>query len=119
MILVDTSVWIDHLHRTDRRLVELLERNGVATHPHVIGELALGTIRDRDVVLGLLDHLPALTMARESDVRRLVADTPLWGIGLSLVDAHLLATSLITPDCRLWTRDRRLAGEARTLAIAA
>lgn len=119
MILVDTSVWIDHLHRTDRRLVELLEKNVVATHPHVIGELALGAIRDRGTVMGLLDRLPSVTTARESDVRHLVDEVPLWGRGLSLVDAHLLAATRITRGSRLWTRDRRLADAARALGVAA
>lgn len=63
-------------------------------------------------------RLPAVTVAREIDVRRLVDGVPLWGRGLSLVDAHLLASTLITPGCRLWTRDRRLAAAARGLAVA-
>ncbi|MGI8523475.1 MAG: type II toxin-antitoxin system VapC family toxin [Nocardioides sp.] len=118
MILVDTSVWIDHLHGADRRLLDLLEKNAVATHPHVLGELALGTLQDRSAVLELLGRLPTVTVARESDVRRLVEDVPLWGRDLGLVDAHLLAATLITPGCRLWTRDRRLADAARGLAVA-
>lgn len=117
MILVDTSVWIDHLHRADQRLIELLKRNVVATHPHVIGELALGALRDRDALLGSLERLPKVTAARESDVRRLVEDVPLWGRGLTFVDAHLLAATLITPGCTLWTRDRRLADIARRLGV--
>jgi hypothetical protein len=118
VILVDTSVWIDHLHRGDQRLVELLERSLVAIHPHVIGELALGTLRDRAVVLGSLERLRRVTVARDSDVRRLVEDVPLWGKGLTLVDAHLLASTLVTPECLLWTRDRRLAAAARDLGVA-
>ena len=118
MILVDTSIWIDHLHRADRGLAEMLEKNVVGTHPAVIGELALGKIQDRSAVLTLLERLPGVAVARETEVRRLVEEAPLWGRGLSLVDAQLLASTLITPGSRLWTRDRRLAGAARGLAVA-
>jgi predicted nucleic acid-binding protein len=117
VILVDTSVWIDHLHRSDRRLVELLEANVVVTHPHVLGELALGTLRAREELLGAMAWLPGVKEARGVEVRRLVEDAPLWGRGLSLVDAHLLASTLITPGCRLWTRDKRLAAAARDLGV--
>lgn len=118
MILVDTSIWIDHLHRVEPELVELLAKNAVATHPHVIGELALGTLRDRRGVLGSLERLPIVTSAREGDVRRLVDDLPLRGRDLTLVDAQLLTSALITPDCALRTRDRRLADAARDLGAA-
>ncbi|HET9842142.1 MAG TPA: PIN domain-containing protein [Nocardioides sp.] len=118
MILVDTSVWIDHLHRADQELVESLGRGLVATHPHVIGELALGTLRDRNAVLGSMQRLLSVTVARDRDVRRLVEEVPLWGKGLTLVDAHLLAATMVTPGCVLWTRDRRLEAAARDLGVA-
>ena len=117
MILVDTSVWIDHLHRTDTRLVALLADAEVCVHPMIVGELALGSLRDRRTVLSLLDELPTLSVASHSEVRHLVEAHALFGRGLSLVDAHLLAALRITAGSGLWTRDRRLHAAATDLAV--
>ena len=119
MILVDTSVWIDHLHRSEVQLKSLLDRNAVVCHPMVMGELALGSIARRGVVLGLLSHLPRTTSATHDEVLALVSDRALHGRGLSLVDAHLLAAALLTPGTRIWTRDRRLLTAAAELDLAA
>ncbi|MEO8528928.1 MAG: PIN domain-containing protein [Pseudolysinimonas sp.] len=118
MILVDTSVWIDHLHRADPELVALLERNDVATHAMVIGELALGTIAKRDEFLGLLAALPAASEASHAEVVDFVSARRLYGRGLSLVDAHLLASAVLGESTLLWTRDRRLASAAADLGHA-
>jgi predicted nucleic acid-binding protein len=117
MILVDTSVWIDHLHRTVVGLSDLLVDGLVVGHPAVVGELALGSLRDRGTVLTLLDRLPRAQAATETEVRHLVEERALWGRGLGLVDAHLLASTLITPDCRLWSRDKRLRAAADQLGV--
>lgn len=117
MILVDTSVWIDHLHRVDPSLVALLERNDVVVHPMVIGELASGTISDRERFLGLLSALPEATEATHAEVLKFVAERKLHGKGLSLVDAYLLASAVLSPNTRLWTRDRRLAAAAADLGL--
>jgi predicted nucleic acid-binding protein len=119
MILVDTSIWIDHLHQAEPTLVALLERGAVCTHPMIIGELALGSLRDRSEVLSRLGDLPVITLATHPEVLRLVDVHSLYGIGLSLVDAHLLAGLRISPSDRLWTRDRRLAATAGRLGVAA
>jgi hypothetical protein len=113
MILVDTSVWIDHLHATDAELSVLLGETQVCTHPLVIGELALGSLRDRREILGLLSDLPTTPVATHAEVLSFVESQALHGIGLTLVDAHLLAALRLTPVDQLWTRDRRLrlAGE--------
>ena len=117
MILVDTSVWIDHLHRADDRLVALLTDAEVCVHPMVVGELALGSLRDRRTVMSLLDELPTLSVASHSEVRHFVEAHALFGRGLSLVDVHLLAALRITPGSGLWTRDRRLHAAATDLAV--
>jgi predicted nucleic acid-binding protein len=117
MILVDTSIWIDHLHRSDPELVSLLEQHEVATHPMVIGELALGALRDRAAVIGLLGGLLSVTAATDDEVLSFVASRQLYGRGLSLVDAHLLASALLTSSCVLWTRDKRLSGIAREFRV--
>lgn len=119
MILVDTSVWIDHLHKTDARLSELLGSARVVTHPFVVGELALGSIRRRSTVLEDFERLPRAVEARHADVRALLDERKLHGRGLTLVDAHLLGSALITAGCTLWTRDRQLAAAAAELGICA
>lgn len=117
MILIDTSVWIDHLHRADPHLVALLERNDVSIHPMVIGELALGAISDRTRFLGLLAALPASIEATHQEVLGFVTERRLHGKGLSLVDAHLLASLVLSERTLLWTRDRRLTDAARDLGL--
>jgi len=119
MILVDTSVWIDHFHRGDLELISLLERSLVLQHPMVIGELALGSLRDRQDVLGLLANLQSMPVATHAEVSRFVEVKVLYGQGLSLVGAHLLASTVLAPGARLWTRDKRLASAASRLGVAA
>ena len=119
MILVDTSIWIDHLHRTEPDLVAVLEEAEVCLHPMIIGELALGSLRDRSAILSMLADLPAVPVATHAEVLQLVESNALYGIGLSLVDAHLLAALRLTEATKLWTRDRRLHSAARRLGVAA
>ena len=115
MILVDTSVWIDHLHSSEPGLVKLLGNTEVVQHPMVIGELALGSLAKRTPVLDALSQLPEVTVASHAEVMHLVEKGRLYGQGLSLVDAHLLASVILTPGALLWTRDKRLrtASDAR------
>lgn len=113
MILVDTSVWIDHLHKPEPVLIKLLTLDDIACHPLVIEELALGAIEDRRMVLGLLGHLRGLAVATHAEVRELVDVRRLWGRGLGAVDVHLLASVLISPGSTLWSRDKRLTAAAR------
>lgn len=108
MILVDTSVWIDHLHRTEDALVELLSADAVGSHPLVLQELALGSIRRRHVVLDLLSNLYRFPAVAHDEVLHLIDSHRLWGRGVGVVDAHLMAAVLLTPGGRLWTRDKRL-----------
>ena len=108
MILVDTSVWIDHFHRGDDLLEELLRRDRVWTHELVLEELALGSMRRRDRVLGDLRALRLVNSIDLDEFLSFAASRRIWGKGLSVVDTHLLASTLITPGARLWTRDKRL-----------
>jgi predicted nucleic acid-binding protein len=119
MILVDTSVWIDHLHVGEPLLAELLEQTEVCRHPMVVAELALGTMRDRATVLGLLGNLPGVRLPAHDEVLGLVESSVLYGKGLSVVDAHLLAAARINDHVRLWTRDKRLRIEAERIHVAA
>ncbi len=118
MILVDTSVWIDHLHRSEPALVELLDGASVLQHPMVLGELALGSMRNREELLDSLTGLPSARIAAHDEVMRFIEQRQLYGGGLSLVDVHLLASVLLTSGARLWTRDKRLHAVAGSLGIA-
>jgi predicted nucleic acid-binding protein len=117
VILVDTSIWVDHLRTRDVRLIRLLERYEVLTHSIVLGELALGSISPRQVLLDSLAALPRGVEASHAEVRHLIESRRLYGRGIGLVDAQLLASAILTPDARLWTRDRRLGVVARDLNL--
>lgn len=119
MILVDTSVWIDHLRHGDPELAARLEAGETLSHPFVIGELALGNLRQRALVLGALSDLPAAVVASDAEVLALIERQPLYGLGIGYVDAHLLASALLTPDTTLWTRDARLGEAATRLGLTA
>jgi predicted nucleic acid-binding protein len=118
-ILADTSVWIDHFRRSDERLGALLARRAVVLHPFVLGELALGSdIKFRKVVDDLKD-LPRVTVPDHDELLEFILQSRLSGSGIGYVDAHLLASALLTPDTRLWTRDKKLRVVAERLQIAA
>lgn len=119
MILVDTSVWIDHLRSGDARLVDLLERGEVLSHPSVVGELGLGSLRQRAAIIESLQALPAAVVASDGEVMHLIDQQRLFGRGIGWVDAHLLASARLTPGARLWTGDKRLGALAQTLGVAA
>ena len=115
-MLVDTSVWVDHLRAGNEELVELLRAGEVACHPLVIGELACGAIGNRQTVLGLLSALPVLAKAQDAEVIEFIDRHRLMGKGLGLVDVHLLASSMLA-SVPLWTRDRTLAAAASRLGV--
>jgi hypothetical protein len=117
LVLVDTSVWVDHLRRGDPALAALLEAARVLCHPAIIGEIALGTLRDPGLI-DLLSELPGASVATDTEVLALVRGHGLAGTGIGWVDAQLLAATLLTPGARLWTRDRRLAAASLRLGIA-
>jgi predicted nucleic acid-binding protein len=108
VILVDTSIWIDHLHAAEARLVSLLADDEVGSHHLVIEELALGSIKQRDVVLGLLANLHQFPTVTHFEILHLVEHRRLWGRGLSAIDANLLGSVALEDGGRLWTRDKRL-----------
>ena len=118
MILVDTSIWIDHLRGGDNGLAAKLDAGQVLTHPLVIGELAMGDLRPRDVVLRSLTQLAQAVLARDGEVLAYVERLALHGRGIGYIDAHLLASTALSPDTQLWTRDRRLAEIAAELGLA-
>ena len=118
MILVDTSVWIDHLHDSEPTLSDVLARDEVACHPLVIQELALASLKDRDAVLASLGRLTRNPSLSHNELLLLAGTHALWGRGLSPVDAQLLGSVLLSPGTRLWTRDKSLKASATQLGAA-
>jgi predicted nucleic acid-binding protein len=119
MILVDTSVWIDHLREGDPELMRLLYAGQVCAHPFVTGELALGNLQNRDRVLTALQDLPQACIATHEEVMRFITQHGLHGIGIGYVDVHLLAAARLSPGASLWTRDKRLLGASVRLGLSA
>jgi len=117
MILVDTSIWVDHLRHGDTRLQTLLETRQVVIHPSIVGELALGNLRQRNAVLSSLRDLPHAVSAGDEEVLEFIERHTLPGLGIGWVDAHLLASSRLT-SASLWTRDKRLKAVAIKLGVA-
>ena len=118
MILVDTSVWIDHLHKTIPALAEALERENVLTHPFVIGELACGYLKNRREILDLISKLPSCIAANDEEALHFIERHRLWGKGIGFIDVHLLVSVVLTPAAQLWTTDKRLDVIAAQLGIA-
>ncbi|MBI3560246.1 MAG: type II toxin-antitoxin system VapC family toxin [Gammaproteobacteria bacterium] len=118
MILVDTSVWLDHLRVGDAELAALLNGSLVLMHPFVLGELACGNLRNRVEVLALLKDLPRAAVATDEEMLFFIERHALMGRGIGYIDAHLLAAATLGDVVRLWTRDKRLRTVADTLALA-
>jgi hypothetical protein len=118
VILVDTSVWIRHFRDRDTTLIELLGRGAALTHPFVTGELALGNLRQRELVLRMLSQLPAASVATDAEVLRFIDQNSFFGRGVGYVDVHLLAATKLTAGSQLWTWDKRLNDAAVQLGMA-
>jgi predicted nucleic acid-binding protein len=118
VILVDTSVWVDHLRTGDQMVAELLDAGRVLVHPFVIGELALGHLRQRRMVLNSLRDLPQADIATDQEVLTFIEGHALAGLGIGYVDGHLLAATKLMAGASLWTRDKRLSEVAERLGLA-
>lgn len=119
MILADSSIWIDFFRRGNLQMRSLLDNEEILMHPFVVAELALGSLKERKRTLAELDRMDMVTVAGTAEVRRLVEGRSLYSRGIGLVDAHLIASCLITTGVRLWTRDGRLAEAARASGVHA
>jgi predicted nucleic acid-binding protein len=117
MILVDTSVWIDHLHKSEPTLVAALEAGQVLMHPFVVGELACGNLNNRTELLALLRDLPPAPVASDAEALGFIDRHQLMGRGIGFLDVHLLASVALAADASLWTRDKRLEKVAETLKL--
>ena len=117
MILVDTSVWADHIRHSDEDLVQLLITGRLLTHPFIIEELACGHLPDRDEFLAELHALPRAVIASHPEILALISDKKLFGTGLGSVDIHIIASAMLS-RAKVWSRDRAMMREASRLGVA-
>jgi predicted nucleic acid-binding protein len=118
LILVDTSVWVDHFRKSNSQLAALLGAGAVLGHLFVLGELSVGNLRDRKAVLGALSDLPQAPMAQDQEVIAFIENHRLHGRGLGYIDVHLLASASLHPSASIWTKDKRFLEAAATLGLA-
>lgn len=118
MILVDTSVWVDHFRSVAPRLVSALEDSKVLMHPLILGEIACGNLANRNEVLSLLGNLPLAPVAADAEALAFIESHALMGRGTGYIDVHLLASVALAADAQIWTRDRRLSVVASELKLA-
>jgi predicted nucleic acid-binding protein len=118
MVLVDTSVWIDHFRSGETRLARLLEDAEVVMHPFVVGELACGNLRNRREILSLLSNLAYVAPVSDDEALFFIERHRLHGRGLGFVDVHLLASCAVE-GATLWSKDVRLMKTAKDLRLAA
>lgn len=116
-VLLDTSIWIRHFRTSNLRVVQLLESESVVSHEFVVAEIACGSLKSREETIGYLKELIALPMVSTREVLQFIETKKLYSRGIGLIDAHLLASTLIVPDTQLWTADKRLENIARELGI--
>jgi predicted nucleic acid-binding protein len=119
LILADTSVWIDHLRSSNQEMHKHLHQGNIVIHPFIIAELALGSLRERVKTLALLDLLPQVRMPQLAEVRLVIEARRLYGLGIGLTDAHLIASVLINSPTLLWTRDKPLRKVSEAFGIHA
>jgi len=117
VILADSSIWVDHLRKGDHQLAALLASSRVLCHPFILGEIALGQLRQRTVILNAMRNLPKAVMATDHEVMRFIDDHALQGRGIGYIDAHLLASTRLTLGSSLWTRDKRLLAAAAEIGV--
>ncbi|WP_337271445.1 type II toxin-antitoxin system VapC family toxin [Oryzifoliimicrobium ureilyticus] len=118
MILVDSSIWIDHFRHGDAELTKIIEDDRLLCHPFVVGELALGSLRDRSAVIAFLEAQREATVATHAEVMTVVDRYSIFSIGIGYTDAHLLTSTLLDRRSSLWTRDKRLAAAAHKVGVA-
>lgn len=117
MVLVDTSIWIDHLRSGNKKLSILLQDGDVMIHPFIIGELACGNLKNRTEIISLLHALPPINKADDDEVLFFIEKHKLMGLGIGLIDCHLLASCKLG-KAKLFTQDKRLHTAAENLALS-
>lgn len=118
MILADTSVWVDHFRNGNAEFSDRLNNAEICIHDFILGEIALGSIQNRPVILSLLDHLPKAKLATHKEIMAMIERQMLYSKGIGYVDVHLIASCLLDAHVSLWTLDRRLKSVASSLSIS-
>lgn len=118
MIIVDTTVWVDHFRKPDQELAALIAKGGICLHPFVHGELMLGGLPAVGVVAEEMMQLPCPPIATVAETLAFINWAGLAGTGVGYVDAHLLISARLLRTGKVMTRDKRLVAEARRLGIA-
>ena len=116
MVLVDTSIWIDHFQKSDSNLKKLLLAAEVVNHPYVIGELACGNLSNRLEILSLLESLPKTIIARQEEILEFINKNKLYGLGVGYIDIHLIASTLLD-GLKIWSKDKSLISVAEQFNI--
>ena len=119
MIIIDTSVWIDHFRAFNPAVLRLIDASEAGLHPFVLAELALGSLRDRAATLADLTRLPVASVVSNAELLTMIEGRALYSTGLSLADAHLVASALLDEETLIWTNDRRLELVAYRLGVSA
>lgn len=119
IVLADTSIWVDHFRRADTRFAGLLNHGDIVIHPFVVGELLLGGVPKGSDMLDDLNTLPKATVASNDEVQEFIVKRKLSGLGIGYVNAHLLASTSLTIEASIWTRDKRLLAAAKSLKLDA
>jgi predicted nucleic acid-binding protein len=118
VILVDTSIWVDHFRYGDADLRKIIEDDRLLCHPFVVGELALGSLRERDAVITFLSSQREIVIATHAEVMTVIERHSIFSMGIGYTDAHLLTSTLLDRKSSLWTRDRRLAAAAQKVGAS-
>lgn len=118
LIIVDTSIWIDHLREPSPTLSKLLDQRTCLMHPLVILEVALGNVPSWSRRVAQLRSLPVVEPLPLGRMLDLIQQRRLQGSGLGSTDLHILASTLDDPSRRLWTRDKRLLVQAEAAGVA-
>ena len=117
MVVIDTSIWVDHLSAVDKHLSQLLDANRVLMHPWVVGELACGFLSNRSITIDSLRQLPQIAVANEEEVLFLIEQHKLMGHGIGYVDMHLLSSARLH-EATVWSREKRLFKAAMDIKVA-
>jgi len=117
MVLVDTSVWVEHLRAGNIGLENLLNDDHVVCHLFIVGELACGNLSNRSEILSLLQALPLAIHAEHEEVLHFIENHSLMGKGLGYIDMHLIVSAILT-RAPIWTLDKKLKAISSKLGLA-
>lgn len=120
MILVDSSIWVDHLRAEDLHLTQLIARDELQHHAFVTGEVGMGSFsspKARSQAIAFFRGLEPAVIVGEVAFHEYVMAQQLYGTGAGFVDCHLLASVAETVNLRLWTADKRLANQAKRIGV--